>query len=45
MRSRGCAEGQADADLVGTLRDGVGHDAVDADAGERKSEDAEARGE
>ena len=39
------SEGEADADLVGALGDGVGHDAVDADAGEGEGEDAEADGE
>ena len=39
------SEGEADADLVGALGDGVGHDAVDTDAGEREGEDAEADSE
>ncbi len=40
-----CAEGHADADLAGAAGDVVGHDAVDADAGEDESEDAEPSGE
>jgi hypothetical protein len=41
----GCAKGHADPDLTGTASDVVGHDAVDADAGEEESEDAEPSGE
>ena len=40
-----CAEGHADADLAGAAGYVVGHDAVDADAGEDESEDAEEGGE
>ena len=39
------AEGHANADLVGTASYVVSHDAVDADAGEDESEDAEPAGE
>jgi hypothetical protein len=39
------SEGHADADLVGAASYVVGHDAVDADAGEDKGEDAEPSGE
>ena len=42
---RAGAESHADADLAGTAHDVVGHDAVDADAGEDKSEDTESSGE
>ena len=40
-----CAEGDADADLVGTADDVVGHDAVEADAGEDHGEEREDAGE
>src|SRR6185369_11190706 len=36
------SEGEADANLIGALGDGIGHDAVDTDAGQREGEDAEA---
>ena len=36
-----CAERDADAELVGALRDGVGDDAVEADCGEGECEEAE----
>ncbi len=39
------AENHADADFVGTLRDGVGCDAVEADSGEDQRDDAEEAGE
>ena len=37
----GCAEGHADADLLGVLGDGVGDDAVDAERGEQQAEGGE----
>ena len=39
------AEREADVDLLGPLSDDVDHDAVDADPGEQKGEDAEGGGE
>ena len=36
-----CAERHADAHLLGALRDGVGHQAVDADGGEQQRHRAE----
>lgn len=36
-----CAQGKADAELVGALGDGVGDNAVETDGGENKGENGE----
>ena len=39
--SLSCAQSHTDADLVGSLRDGIGHDAVDAHGGQDQSRDGQ----